>query len=314
MASMTPLEYAAKYKNLEVYLYTEDQAKAAPAGQLPPGGDWQTVNVHAYRLGLKKAYQQTINSIEVFKSKVRPHLNQKDESITVWVKTVQGEVVPKTYRSRSELSENANDPFYGKGSPEECQVVLQLAVRYGVFPREKIQLYCDNGNIGLDCNGFVGNYLRHFKQGLPWDTDAKKDQKGEFDANTMIQSIMTFTGKTLPVKTLDEIEKNQLSIFLLALCDESGRILDHAKMTDGTTAYGHIMISQPGTFKKISQPGAAGPRLLREVPMFTVIESTGGHGLVDSPYRLLEVNKNGAFKVFRGVKGQTMRVRIARVI
>lgn len=314
---MTPLQYAAVYKNLDVYLYTEEQAAAATGTQLPQGGEWVTVNVDSYRLGLKKAYQRTIDSIAVFKEKVRPHINEKDESITVWVKTVAGDVVHKTYHSRKEIAENINDPFYGKGSPEECQVVLQLAVRYGVFSKEKIQIYCDNGNIGLDCNGFVGNYLRHVVQGKPWDTDVrtKEQKKTEIDANTLIKSIMTFSTLTQPVKTLEEIEQRPLGVYLLAMANEGGHILDHVKNDDGSVAHGHIVITEPGTLKTVNNPVL--PNVRRpptEAKAITVLESTGGHGLVDSSYYFLDVNRHGVFTVYRGVKSQKMFTRVARCL
>src|SRR4051812_9890553 len=129
--NLTPSQYAKKYQELDVYIYTDEQAQASVAGSLPLGGEWVTVNVNSYRLGLKEAYGQKRDSIDVFKEKVRPHIDEKGESITVWIKTVNGDVVSKTYTSRLQLAENINDPFYGKGSPEEVQVVLQLAVRYG---------------------------------------------------------------------------------------------------------------------------------------------------------------------------------------
>lgn len=52
-------------------------------------------------------------------------------------------------------------PYQGKGSPEEIQMVLKLAVGCGLLTpnRDALQRYCDE-NIGLDCNGFVGNYVR----------------------------------------------------------------------------------------------------------------------------------------------------------
>jgi hypothetical protein len=312
---MTPLDYANKYKNLEVYLYTDQQAAAAIGTQLPPGGAWTTVDVDSYRLGLKQAYQQTVDSIAVFKGKVRPHINEKDESITVWIKTVDGNIVDKTYRSRKEIAENINDPFYGKGCPEEVQVVLQLAVRYGVFPKEQIQIYCDNGNIGLDCNGFVGNYLRHVWQGLPWDVDArtKAQKREEFDANTMIKSIMSFSGKTSPVKTIEDIESQPLAIYLLALSSERGRILDHVKNPDGSIAHGHIMITQPATFRKVPSFIAA-DKTYTDVWSICVLESTGGKGLVASPYHILSVNRHGVFKVHRGSKNEMMSVKISRLL
>ena len=314
---MSPRAYAEKYQNLDVYLYTDEQAKAANPGQLPPGGTWTAVSVHSYRLGLKKAHQRPETSIEVFKSKVRPHIDNKGESITVWVRTIAGDVVSKTYASRWDLAENVNDPFYGKGSPEEVQVVLQLAVRYGVFPREKVQIYCDNGNIGLDCNGFIGNYLRHVHQGLPWDTDArsKTEKKTEIDANTLIASIMKFGKLTIPVKAIADIEQFPWNVHLLAMANEHGHVLDHLKNPDGSTAYGHIMISEPGTQRMEASPVIPG---LAPVPDralgMTVFESAGGVGLVESKYYILSVNKHGAFKIYRGSKASAMTAIISRLL
>ncbi|MCI0639154.1 MAG: hypothetical protein L0Y72_18000 [Gemmataceae bacterium] len=47
--------------------------------------------------------------------------------------------------------------FDGKGSPGEIRDVLWLASRFGHTSWEKAQSYCYS-NLGLDCNGFVGNY------------------------------------------------------------------------------------------------------------------------------------------------------------
>lgn len=312
---MTPLQYAQKYKNLEVYIYTDEQANAAIGDAPPSGGEWQTVKVDSYRLGLKQAYQKTVDSIALFKDKVRPHINEKDESITVWVKTVAGDIVSKTYHSRNEIAENINDPFYGKGSPEEVQIVLQLAVRYGLFPKEKLQIYCDNGNIGLDCNGFVGNYLRHVWQGKPWATDArsKSEKKTEFDANTMIQSIMKFSGSTQAVKTLEEIERQPFSSYFMAMANQNGQILDHVKNPDGSVSHGHIVITEPNTFKKVPSFSASG-KTYTNISSICVIESTGGVGLVNSTYHILSADKNGTFSVYRGSKNEQMFVKIARLL
>jgi len=57
-------------------------------------------------------------------------------------------------------------PFYGKGSPEDCQIVLQMALRFGLTSQGQLQSYADN-YIGLDCNGFVGNWLWHGLAGSP---------------------------------------------------------------------------------------------------------------------------------------------------
>src|SRR5262249_23620245 len=59
----------------------------------------------------------------------------------------------------------ARSAFMGKGSPEACRIVLQLARRWGLAPN--LQAYADS-YLGLDCNGFVGNYLWHVVQKNPW--------------------------------------------------------------------------------------------------------------------------------------------------
>lgn len=64
---------------------------------------------------------------------------------------------------------NVRRPFMGKGSPQDLKDVLWLAHRYGFIknpdrPRAgalSLKEYCRKYT-GLDCNGFVGNYLaRH---------------------------------------------------------------------------------------------------------------------------------------------------------
>jgi hypothetical protein len=54
----------------------------------------------------------------------------------------------------------------GKGSPEEIAIALHLVARYKLYdkiyasdPAAGVRDYCDK-YIGLDCNGFVGNYAR----------------------------------------------------------------------------------------------------------------------------------------------------------
>jgi hypothetical protein len=53
------------------------------------------------------------------------------------------------------------DVFTGKGTPERCAQALRLAEAFGLVRPTvaALQTYCDD-YIGLDCNGFVGGYLR----------------------------------------------------------------------------------------------------------------------------------------------------------
>ena len=76
--------------------------------------------------------------------------------------------------------------------------------------------------------------------------------------------------------------------------------------------WAHVMITNPSPFDMISVHQGT---VYRRV---AVLESTGGRGLVESDYLLLEEEKKngkntGVFKVYRGSKSQEMRVRIARV-
>ena len=313
---LSPRGFLRKYTDLEVCVYDDAAARSATGDAPPANSAWLKVDVSSYRLGLKQAYKSTRNSIDLFKAKVRPHFGKNKDGIKVWVKTIGGSIESRTYKTRGDLSNNINDPFYGKGSPEEVQVVLQLAIRFGLFPQDKLQIYCNNGNIGLDCNGFVGNYLRHVVQGHPWYTDiGKKDGRSQFDGNTLIASIMKFGTVTTPVKTLADINSRPMATYLLALCDENGRILDHYyKSGSDKMKYGHIMISEPMTYLPFVQL----PAVLREPagslgPAMTVLESAGGVGLVESTYYLLGANGKGAFEVFRGSKNQKMRVAISRL-
>jgi hypothetical protein len=97
------------------------------------------------------------------------------------------------------------------------------------------------------------------------------------------------------------------------MANELGRILDHVKNPDGSIAHGHIMTTQPGTFRKVPSFAAVG-KIYTDVWSICVIESTGGVGLVASPYHILNVNRHGVFSVFRGSKNEKMFVKIARLL
>jgi hypothetical protein len=49
--------------------------------------------------------------------------------------------------------------FNGKGSPEEMELALEAALATGQVQREDLYAFCHQ-YMGLDCNGFVGNYAR----------------------------------------------------------------------------------------------------------------------------------------------------------
>jgi hypothetical protein len=173
--------------------------------------------------------------------------------------------------------------FLGKGAPEHYQIVLQLADHWGLAPNG-LQAYADSA-LGLDCNGFVGNYIWHGKKGKPWSKPGFKDLKGP-------DSIITnfFTGSTF-VKRWEDIHTS--NTYVLGMVNKAGQIVPGG---NGIQSAGHIMITQPGE----SSPG----HFDTYSPRLWVVESTAGAvrpGLTEGWYACLEYDqKTGVFTFDRG--------------
>ena len=310
MATTTPLQYAKNYWDMQVPIVDDTTEKVK---------EWVTVRVDSYRL---KADEAAMND---FMSKARPRLDQKDgrkrvsESLTVFIKTSQGTDDTKTYADRFALAENAKDPFYGKGCPEEVQVTLQLAIRFGVIQptKEAIQAYCNTDHLGLDCNGFIGNYIRHGLQKAPWHVDPAKTDRS-IQANSAINAIMAHC---TPVSSVEEIVRAPNRSYVLALVDAAtGRIRDYAD-----SPVGHIMITEPGPI--LYRPwqvwaGGFGGVGYNNVLALRVVEATGKHEMVSEVQRLRPVSseylilvRSGATTIFTVHRGsaKTVQVRIAAV-
>ena len=136
---MTPWEYAQRYLPVEI-----------PG----PAGTPIRVEIRRYRLGAPKAAKdQLLSRVSDHFSK---HKTDKAYRLTL---TINGQ--PEQFASWRDLGYFLQAPFIGKGSPEDCQLVLQLALLTGYKSAGELQGWADD-NLGLDCNGFVGNYLhRH---------------------------------------------------------------------------------------------------------------------------------------------------------
>lgn len=292
---MTPREYLQRYYNLEVPIDNEQGAT-----------QWVTVKVACYRLD-----EDGLKSREKFLNKLRPNFEKKGATVKVKVKSIYGEE-EKIFHSRGEIAPFVAAPFYGKGSPEDVQIVLQLAARYGLIGRTQpeIQAYCDEkddrqmGHIGLDCNGFIGNFLRHTIGGFLWDQKPGKNESSW--ASTGIRDLMNEVGT--PIKSFDDLISNK--IYVLGKVDDSGVIIN--KISGKNIA--HIMISEPLTLR--ADPVYAPMRGFKigEVPAFQVLESTGrGKGLVESTYQIFDVDKRGIFTAWRGSQQEYIKVRIYRV-
>lgn len=168
---MTPYEYLRRYRNLSV--------------NLVGGGMVSTVDIHEYR-----------NAQDVFDKRNTDNDPTNDvdnmaadfDATLGWTKgwaALRGEInkhgkklgggnyilkLPLAVKGQPApvvtFEETVNTPelaqvFVGKGTPELIAQALRLAEAFGLVQGNAgaMQSYCDD-YIGLDCNGYVGNYLK----------------------------------------------------------------------------------------------------------------------------------------------------------
>ena len=289
MALMSPQRYAQRYWSLEV--------------PLADGPFW--VRVSKYRLRTPDAEKDYLFAAlkDLFKTK------QKADPSSRLQLTVNGQ--PADFGGTGEMLHRVVNPFFGKGSPEDCQIVLQLAVLLRNKTKADLQQYC-NDFLGLDCNGFVGNFLFRVRKGNGWRVDAPDGAAGPSDT---ITQIMDHSGGA-PVHTTEELVSNRT--YVLGEVDSSYRIIPGGLTADE----GHIVITEPGR-KMGSGSGTYEPTMNLDGQdadaigniAFWGVESTGGLGLVESWYAISQLrvgNKDidGVFKCFRGCKRQYLNFRI----
>jgi hypothetical protein len=303
----TPVDYYSRYHSITV-----------PA--LDGGKDLATgIKVDRYRLGAQQPY---IDERARLGRKVKKDLQlrkQKDPSaaISVRVSTPGGyeqrDFADLQFADTDQLWALLRYPFVGKGSPESIQVALQLAsvdmkgspalVAPGDF-----QGYCDRW-FGLDCNGFVGNFLRHEYAALPWHDVTTT--KGKIEPNGLISDIWEKFGGVVRSRAAD-IDYQELN--LLVLVDANGKIIP-----GGSSGYGHIVISGPGEGAVVDHLDKIFPVAANQgIPAICIVESTAAidstdskTGLARSFYAFVDhPQQAGVVRVHRGLNGKTMNVRV----
>jgi len=280
----TPLQFANEYRNLTV------------AFDDGPG----TVRIERYHEGgWDKEADRLID--DVMGDFQQQKKKNPGYALTL---TVSGKGV--AFKDANVLRRCLHYAFEGKGSPEDCQVGAQLAVLRKRTTKANLQRYCDD-HVGLDCNGFVGNYLWYRRDHKAWPDMMPVENQGP---NALINDLV-FTGTT-PVAGLGSLQSAALNIF--ALLDGHNRVV--AK--DSSAAHAHIVISEPGKFTPSSfvtnSFGGLDPVSgIWGHPALWCVESTGPQGQVglkDDWYALTEVldtktNKiqsvhgHAAYKAFR---------------
>ena len=303
----TPADYCSRYENLTIL---------APDG----GGELATgIAVDRYRLGVPKpAFNERVR----IGQKIQKDLairRKKDPSakIVVRVQTADGTEEERSFDKLTFLDDDQlwlllRYPYGGKGSPEGLQALLQLAsVELPGSPAAispaNFQSYCEQW-LGLDCNGYVVNYLRHVVRGIDWWDVTTTSGVGP---NNLITDIWSSFEGTIRASA-DEVDFNDLN--LLVMVNAAGKIVP-----GGSTGAGHIMISQPkevefdtGLKKALGVPDD------QPVPGIYVLESTnakdstdGKSGLARSFYAYADYKpQKGVIRVRRGLSGTPLNVRI----
>ena len=260
---MTPLEFANLYYNLFVYIYPQEVGGNGKAGYVPPTG-WQSLRADNYRLG-GSSWQHTFWSHDIQSHFKRP--------VEVTVMPLSG--MPEILELNSEQAlRHFNPPFSGKGSPEQAQIAIQLVYRFRKVAMPLNQ-FVSVDFVGLDCNGFVGNYYRRVVMGQDWkNLDVNKDP----GPTTLMDDLLA-----LGTEVVDPKDLRDDGTYVLVWCDDQGNIKNPQKGVANT--YGHVMITEPDTLYgppgnqtiHVVEATAAGARKLRDID-YTIKSIEVGHG------------------------------------
>ena len=242
MATITPLQYAKNYWDMQVPMSTTR----------PKLKEWVTVRVDSYRLKADEAGDERLHVQGPAAPGPEGRQEEGQREPDRLHQDVTGNRRHQTFADRFAFAEDAKDPFYGNGCPEEVQVTLRLAIRFGVIQptKEAIQAYCNTDHLGLDCDGFIGNYIRHGLQKAPWHVDPAKTDRS-IQANSAINAIMAHC---TPVSRWRKSCEPRTGATSWPLADAgTGRIRDYAD-----SPVGHIMITEPGPITGRGKCGPAG--------------------------------------------------------
>jgi hypothetical protein len=277
---MSPSQYKARYQNLSVPL---------------ADGSSTTIRVNQYRLRSSKTYNAAAATAFLDKLKkngvdMELRVDTGAETFRIVHRTADGgiQVHEQTRTGPVKVESSvlkqvrvmARYVFAGKGAPEDCQIVLQLADHWNLAPGG-LQKYADDA-LGLDCNGFVGNYLWHIRYGHPWSSLGV----GNLDLGPDAWISGYFDGKKL-LSRWEDIDPARS--YIMGLVDGGGNIIHGGP----GSATGHIVITEPGRFR----PATSSAR-----SAVWSVESTGAHspGLWESWYSCLRVDKSTkVFTIYR---------------
>jgi hypothetical protein len=283
---MTPTEYKALYDGLRIFRT----------------GQTKTVSISRYRMagtdgmpgGRAATAWNDLSSALRTKFGTPPHY-KKIEDVDLMVGPAHNlEQVDPDFTATKEFRYLLLLPFVGKGAPEHCQLVLQLIQHLGLGTDP--QKYADD-NLGLDCNGWTGNYIRHGLGSADWQDHGIGSKSinpetlvGEFLSKNQLRRVMNWT------------DMNPGTPYVLVRTDPSGQVIT----TNSGADIGHVLITDLA-------PSAL---TMSATTPIHIVEATGTHnpppdstrdfggGLVTSDYTLKQEKNKGKntafFEIDRG--------------
>lgn len=218
---MTPWDYALRYLPVMVPTAT---------GDIP-------VSIRRYHLGDPTAAKDAVWF------GLRDYLYARRQKTPGFRLTLQVNGAQISIGDVEEFRPSLLQPFWGKGSPEDCQIVLQVAMIVLDIKPERLQDWADD-NLGLDCNGYVGNYLWHDVLCNGWNSSAGEGPPGP---NAKIDDIFRWAAGGTEMDAIDDINQVTYSDkYLIVRVNNSGVIVPGGP----GSLPGHIAVTQPGELIK----------------------------------------------------------------
>lgn len=208
---MTPWQYAGRYLSIDV-----------------PGTSAGPIRIDRYHRG------DPTNQKDALQGLVKAEFERQSRKTSGFRLPVTVNGQRFEFRSYDDIKFCLQHPFIGKGAPEECQVVLQLAVATMLVKPENLQKWAD-ANLGLDCNGFVGSYLLHEVAGKDWRSAATKAEVGPS------QGIDEYEKHWCDAPVTDAAKFERGRTYLVMRVDDRGDVI--SRFSGGKV--GHIAITEP---------------------------------------------------------------------
>lgn len=308
MATMNPMEYARKYWRLEVPILNDDNEVVRN----------ETIDFNKYRMHqgwgqsppiFPPGQMEFVNAVNNYSY----NLYRQGKTLRVMVRNIWDATTILTPQNHGDslynkILERAAMAFSGKGSPEDVQLTLQLAARSGVAIGG-LQRYCDEkvdsyARLGLDCNGFVGNYLCYRDSAFSWNYSTL-NTKPAIHGNMLIGPICT----QLASKSVSDVNEMLLPrVYVLALVNGAGAVVDGG----WGPMVGHIMITQAHHWGFYDvHPPLPKAYLGKKCLLYSGVEATPDVGLTDFKYTILDIDKHsGVATVWRDKAFGNIAVKI----